>query len=337
MGSVDTGSLRAAPQWGSRTILVWGAAAGGFAAADNLAHLGAQVIWAGGGELPKSQPGELLATLGVHVVVAEQLELARLPQIDLVVFTTDSATPTLPVDQLARAGTPIWAEAELAWQLQSTPSLPKWLLIAGARPTQVTSRLLETAIGTSGVSVVIGGEGGIPLVEAVMHPQPPQVLIAVLEPTQLPYVHSLRPHSGALLAPAATVSPHSPHNSQGKTWDPEPHWGRVFTHVSHSCVYDVADPASEDLVRAADVVEGARAIGVSLQVPEVGMVGVVDDVVVDRAFIDQRFTSAAELCTLTELGAPDSVLLSDVLAAVALARSTGVELALMRQLLLQLG
>ena len=50
--------------------------------------------------------------------------------------------------------------------------------------------------------------------------------------------------------------------------------------------------------RDADVVEGARAIGFTLGMPGVGMLGLVEDILVDRAFIEQRSDSAAELVTV---------------------------------------
>ena len=64
--------------------------------------------------------------------------------------------------------------------------------------------------------------------------------------------------------------------------------GRIYQRVQRACVYNVADPVTEDLVREADVQEGARAIGFTLGTPGVGMMGVVDDVLCDRAFVEER-------------------------------------------------
>jgi UDP-N-acetylmuramoylalanine--D-glutamate ligase len=77
------------------------------------------------------------------------------------------------------------------------------------------------------------------------------------------------------------------------------------------------------------VVEGCRAIGFTLGVPAVSMLGVVDDVLCDRAFVAERRTSAAELGTLDDVRtatggtlAPHAV--ANALAAAALARAHGV-------------
>jgi UDP-N-acetylmuramoylalanine--D-glutamate ligase len=82
------------------------------------------------------------------------------------------------------------------------------------------------------------------------------------------------------------------------------------------------------MVRDADVVQGCRAIGFTLGLPGPSMLGLVDDVLADRAFVEQRKTSAAELATLADLQgdsasvAPHNV--ANALAAAALARAYGV-------------
>ena len=80
--------------------------------------------------------------------------------------------------------------------------------------------------------------------------------------------------------------------------------GRIYERVQRAGVYNVADPETEHLVGDADVVEGARAIGFTLGMPAVGMVGVVEDFLADRAFIEERASTAAELCTIADLASP---------------------------------
>ena len=111
--------------------------------------------------------------------------------------------------------------------------------------------------------------------------------------------------------------------------------GRIYERVQRACVYNVADPLTEELVREADVVEGARAVGFTLGMPSVGMVGVVEDILADRAFIEERESSAAELCTLSDLAAPGTAgpaphTVQNALAAAALARAHGVSQAAVR-------
>jgi len=106
--------------------------------------------------------------------------------------------------------------------------------------------------------------------------------------------------------------------------------GRIYQRVQKACVYNAADPETERLVREADVQPGARAIGFTLGMPPVGMVGVVDGILVDRAFIAERQSSAAELCTVDDLASPAPHVVANALAAAALARAHGVPQAAVR-------
>lgn len=110
----------------------------------------------------------------------------------------------------------------------------------------------------------------------------------------------------------------------------------VYRDTRVACVYNKADDETMRMVEAADVVEGARAIGFDLGVPGPSDLGVVDGILVDRAFLADRRTSALEITTVADLashglGAPHIV--ANILAATALARSFGVPPAAVRDAL----
>ena len=98
----------------------------------------------------------------------------------------------------------------------------------------------------------------------------------------------------------------------------------VYRHAQLAAVYNADDPATEQMVRNADVVEGCRAIGFTLGVPGLSMLGVVDDALVDRAFIADRATSAQELATVADVPNASPANVANALAAAALARAHGV-------------
>jgi UDP-N-acetylmuramoylalanine--D-glutamate ligase len=103
---------------------------------------------------------------------------------------------------------------------------------------------------------------------------------------------------------------------------------KVYDNTKVACVYNKADEATMRMVEDADVEEGARAIGFGLGVPGPSDFGVIEGIVVDRAFLDERHHTALELTTLDELGAAGlgaPHVVANILAASALARSFGVE------------
>jgi UDP-N-acetylmuramoylalanine--D-glutamate ligase len=156
-----------------------------------------------------------------------------------------------------------------------------------------------------------------------MDPEPYDVIAVELSSFQLHWSHSLAPRASVCL----NVAPDHV-DWHGSLEEYAAAKGKVYSNTEVACVYNVDDPVTRRLVEEADVQEGCRAVGFTLGVPGVSELGVVDGVLADRAFVEQRRTSAAELATLEDLrgDAPDVAphLVANALAAAALARAHGV-------------
>lgn len=317
--------------WSGLRVVVAGFGVSGYAAADNLTFLGAQVTALDEQESDKDggadrrERADLLESLGATVRLGAG-STATLPDDTDLVITSPGWSPRAPL--LAQAlgrGVPVWGEVELAWRLRDPHEAggpAPWLAVTGTNGKTTTVQMLEAMLRTAGLRTVAAGNVGKPIVEAVMDPDPYDVLAVELSSFQLHWTHSVRAQSAAVLNVA----------EDHLDWYPGPTGmadyardkGRVYEGVERACVYNVADPVTEQLVRDAEVTEGARAIGFTLGTPAVGMLGVVDDVLADRAFVDDRRTSAAELATLGDLASDAPHFVADALAAAALARSHGV-------------
>ena len=110
---------------------------------------------------------------------------------------------------------------------------------------------------------------------------------------------------------------------------------KVYEHTQKACIYNAEQIETERMVEDADVVEGCRAVAFTTVTPAVSMLGVVEGLLVDRAFIAERKDSAAELASVSDLGpvAPRHMV-ANALAAAALVRAYGVEPAAVRKGLL---
>lgn len=316
----DLDRLGRRDSWEGVRAVVAGFGVSGFAAADTLTHLGASVTALDDSEAgDRLQKAELLEILGATVRLGPG-STAELPDdVDLVV-TSPGWRPDAPL--LARAaarGVPLWGEVELAWRLRDPEHDTPWLAVTGTNGKTTTVQMLEAMLRSAGLRTVACGNVGLPLVEAVMDPGPYDVLAVELSSFQLHYTSSMRAQSAAVLNVAED---HLDWYSSFEDYVSDK--ARIYDGVERACVYNVADPVTERLVREADVTEGARAIGFTLGTPGVGMLGVVDDVLADRAFVDERQSAAAELCTLADLASPAPHFVEDALAAAALARSHGV-------------
>ncbi|MGZ4464209.1 MAG: hypothetical protein ACXVW0_02500 [Nocardioides sp.] len=314
MAGADPAALGRHDSWDGVRAVVAGFGVAGFAAADNLNHLGATVVVL---DEEAAEPGsdraeraELLGVLGVDLRL-DAGATATLPEaVDLLVVSPGWLDDAPVLVQARERGVPVWGEVELAWRLRDPAHTTPWLCVAGEpEATAETVRMLEAVLRTEGLRTVAVGDSGLPLVEVVMDPEPYDVLAIGLTAAQLRHSRSMAARAAAVLGVPA-----------GEADD----LARAYEQVELACVYLTADPATEELVREADVQEGARAIGVTLGMPGVGTLGVVEDLLADRAFIAQRDSSAAELCTLGDLPEQGPEHVTRALVAAALARAHGV-------------
>ncbi len=305
--------------WPQADVVVAGIGVSGFAAADGLLQFGARVtILDDVLDDRTSESGKLLEVLGGSVRLGPGSTATLPDDADLVITTGWPATHPL-LRQAAERGVPIWSEVELAWRLSRPDKIVPWLGITGTNGKTTTTQMLESILAAAGVRTAAVGNIGRPIMEFVLDPEPYDVLAVELSSHQLHWSNSLSLHSAAVL----NVQPDHLewHGSYAAYRDAK---ARIYQRVEASCVYNVADPETERMVEEAEVVEGARAIGFTLGIPAVSMLGVVDDLLVDRAFVEQRRDSALELAKVSDVSpaAPHNV--ANALAAAALARSYGV-------------
>ncbi|WP_243274835.1 UDP-N-acetylmuramoyl-L-alanine--D-glutamate ligase [Streptomyces albus subsp. chlorinus] len=301
-------------------------------AAKVLHRLGARVtaVNGGDGEGPRRQAAELEA-LGITVRLGDDRTLPK--GTDLVV-TTPGFKPASPLFQAAAgAGVPVWGDVELAWRLRGPDSAP-WLAVTGTNGKTTTVQMLAGILRAAGLRTAAVGNIGVSLIDAVLDEEPYaglDVLAVELSSYQLHWAPSLRPHSGAVLNLAPD---HLDWHGSMEAYAADK--GRIYEGNQVACVYNADDrgeggiPRTEDLVREADVVEGARAIGFTLGAPAPSQLGVVEGVLVDRAFVENRRQQAQELAEVLDIDPPAPHNIANALAAAALARAYGVPPAAVR-------
>jgi UDP-N-acetylmuramoylalanine--D-glutamate ligase len=317
--------------WSGVRVVVAGFGVSGYAAADNLLFLGAQVTALDETTSEeKAEKAQLLETLGATVRLEPGATDVLPDGVDLVV-TSPGWRPIAPLlAQAAERGVPVWGEVELAWRLRDPEHQAPWLAVTGTNGKTTTVQMLQSILTAAGLRAAAVGNVGLPIVEAVMDPEPYDVLAVELSSFQLHYTHSMSAESAVVLNVAEdhldwyADEPGAPSGTPSGMDRYAADKARIYERVQRACVYNLADPATEAMVREADVVEGARAVGFTLGTPSSGDVGIVDDLLVDRAFIDDRASSAAELCTLADLASPAPHFVANALAAAALARAHGV-------------
>ena len=326
--TADVDSLGRHDDWSGVRAVVSTFGVSGFAATDNLLHLGARVTALDESPDGKEEKAELLRVLGADVRLGPGSTATLPDEVDLLVVSPGWKPDAPLLAQAAARGIPVWGEVELAWRLRDPEHAAPWIAVTGTNGKTTTVRMLESILRAAGLRTAAVGNIGLPMVEAVMDPTPYDVFAVELSSFQLHYAQSVAAESAVVLNVAEDHLDW--YDGPGGMADYTADKGRIYERVQKACVYNVADPETERLVREADVAEGARAIGFTLGMPAVGMVGVVDDILVDRAFIAERQSSAAELCTVSDLASPAPHVVANALAAAALARAHGVSQAAVR-------
>ncbi|WP_282825560.1 UDP-N-acetylmuramoyl-L-alanine--D-glutamate ligase [Gulosibacter sediminis] len=318
--------------WSGLKVAVFGLGVTGFAVADTLAELGADVLVIAG--KPDDDRERILQVLNVPLVLAPQQDAVPSELVDFapeLVVTSPGYAPHHALLRWAEAqGLPVWGDIELAWRLRDKTGTPsQWLLVTGTNGKTTTTQLTAHMVARGGVRVAPAGNIGIPVLDAVRDPEGFEVLVVEISSYQLHYTHTVSPWSSVVLNIAED------HLDWHGSFDAyRAAKGRAYDRTQQACVYNLGDPETERLVEQADVIDGARAIGFGVDVPAPSNFGVVDGLLVDRAFLDDRRNSALELATLDDLRARNlgaRHLVEDVLAAAALARSYGIEPAAIRE------
>jgi UDP-N-acetylmuramoylalanine--D-glutamate ligase len=310
--------------WSDIAVLVVGLGVSGFAAADALAERGARVTAVSRDVTDAiSERATILEILGVDVRLGPEHVVAP-PSGTQLVVTSPGVPPHDPLMLAAAAdGIPVWGEVELAWRMRAQEGAAPWLTVTGTNGKTTTVGMLASILRAGGLRATGAGNIGTPLLEAVLHPEPYDVLAVELSSFQLHWQRSVSAVASAVL----NVAPDHLdwHGGYAEYLRAK---GRIYDNTHLACIYNVADVQTEHLVMDATVVEGCRAIGFTTGIPAPSMIGVVEDVLADRAFVEQRQRSAAELCTIADLQGdgppPPPHYVSNALAAAALARAYGV-------------
>ena len=320
--------------WSGIKVAVLGLGKTGFSVADTLNELGSKLLVVA--EAADSEVVDILEVLGVESVIDANPAILQKALDEFkpdLLIVSPGASPSSPlVSNAVSAGIAVWTDIDLAWRLRDkfVPN-QEWICITGTNGKTTTTELTEAMFLAAEVKAVACGNIGKPILDCIRDPAMFEVLIVELSSFQLHYLDRIEPFSSAVLNVA---NDHL--DWHGGFANYRAAKGRMYENTKVACVYNLEDSTTEALVEAADVSEGARAIGFGLGTPARSNVGYVEDLLVDRAFLEERAEKALEIASFDDLesfGVLTPHLLSNIAAATALARSYGVPPAACRKAL----
>jgi UDP-N-acetylmuramoylalanine--D-glutamate ligase len=304
--------------WSGLRVVVLGLDATGFAVVDTLVELGAEVL----ALAPEAQDDvvRIAEVIGATVLVSSD-EQARVAAAlghgaDLAVVSPEIAGDDVVAVALVEAGVAVWSDVDFAWRVRDkTDVVAQWVLVVGETDGPRIADLATRILVADGHMARHVGLERAPLLDALRDPEPYTTLVITAGTAGLRWWQR---YPEALRRPFLTVS-----LGDGAE-DPS---GTRFDATANACVYRRSVGPTEEMVKDADVLEGARAIGVGLDSPGMSDLGLVEGILCDRAFLEDRAHQALEISTTEELqeagwAIPDD--LPAVLAAIAIARSFDV-------------
>ena len=321
--------------WAGLRVVVTGIGVSGFAAADTLIELGARVVVVDAATSDTARAhADTLKIVGAADVLLGPDAVTHIPRIDGELPELIVTSPGWRPDQAllaaaARAHIPVWGDVELAWRvrIREGRKTADWLAITGTNGKTTTVGLTESMLRAAGLKAIAVGNVGTPILDALRDPVEYDVFAVELSSFQLHWAESVSPVASVCLNVAEDhVDWHGSYDSYLADK------AKVYERTQKACIYNAEQVETERMVENADVVEGCRAVGFTTVTPAVSMLGVVEGLLVDRAFIEERRNSAAELASMADLGplAPRHMV-ANALAAAGLVRAYGVDAKAVRQ------
>jgi UDP-N-acetylmuramoylalanine--D-glutamate ligase len=284
-------------QFANQRFLILGAGVTGLAVADSLKSRGSLVTIADDTSLEAIKP--------------ESIDLA---DFDAVVISPGWRQDHPLVVKVLASNLQLVNEIDLAWQIRTEVSPgQKWLALTGTNGKTTTVEMVAKILQTAGLKAVACGNVGDTVIAAVDRKNPYDYLVLELSSFQLHWAEQAQFVSAAILNIA----------------DDHLDWHGTFDAYADA-KFSILDRAELAVLNADDAKVVTRAnrfsgrkVFFSLDTPAPGEVGVVEELLVDRAFVSDPM-EAAMICELKDITPTVPHNVSNALAAAALARTVGV-------------
>jgi UDP-N-acetylmuramoylalanine--D-glutamate ligase len=205
-------------------------------------------------------------------------------------------------------------EIDLAWLIRAEVAPgQKWLALTGTNGKTTTVEMTAKILQTAGLKAVACGNVGDTVIEAVDRPEPYEYLVLELSSFQLHWAKQAEFVSSAILNIA------DDHLDWHGTFDA--YADAKFSILDRSAVAVLNADDGEVVKRSNRFTD--RKVFFSLDTPAPGEIGVVEDLLVDRAFVSDP-QQASMICELSDIKPTVPHNVSNALAAAALARSIDI-------------
>lgn len=218
------------------------------------------------------------------------------------------------VAKVLASNLPILNEIDLAWQIRTEVSPhQKWIALTGTNGKTTTVEMVAKILQTAGLKAVACGNVGDTVIEAVDRKDSYDYLILELSSFQLHWIKAANFVSAAILNIA------DDHLDWHGTFDA---YAAAKFSILDRAEIAVLNADDQEVVLRSNQFTGQK-VFFSLESPAPGEIGVVEELLVDRAFVADP-QEAAMICELKDITPTVPHNVSNALAAAALARTVNV-------------
>ena len=285
-----------------KKILILGAGVTGLAVARSLAKRGAQISLAD--DVVSEVAGFIVAPTNLYSAV----------NFDSLVVSPGWKSDHQLILEAENSGVQLLNEVDLAWQLRAelVPS-QRWIALTGTNGKTTTVEMVAAMLRAGGISAIACGNVGTTVIESVESAEKFEVLVLELSSFQLHWIREARFEAASILNIAQD----------------HVDWHGGFSEYAQAKMA-ILDRASTGILNGDDpeVVSRSnnwqgRKVFFSLDTPGPGELGVVEELLIDRAFVSdpQEAAMIAEIIDVIPT-VPHNV--SNALAAAGLARAMGI-------------
>jgi UDP-N-acetylmuramoylalanine--D-glutamate ligase len=284
------------------SVLILGAGVTGIAVARSLSAKGASILFA---------DDQVETVEGFKVSKSDQIQVDGL---SLIVISPGWKESHPLIVKAQAAGIRLVNEIDLAWSFRAelVPG-QKWIALTGTNGKTTTVEMAAAMLRAGGVSAIACGNVGTTVIESVESPEKYDVLVLELSSFQL---HWLREAS---FVAAAILNIAEDHLDWHGTFT---EYARVKGSILDRTSTGIFNSADLEVVNQAAHWQG-RKVFFSLDTPAPGEIGVVEELLVDRAFVSDP-QEAAMLAEIVDVKPTVRHNVANALAAAGLVRALGV-------------
>ena len=290
------------PSFDGQRILILGAGVTGNAVARSLIKRGAVV----------SITDENPAAKSEHTVIDAKSVVIK--DFDSVVVSPGWRQAHPLIAGAMKAGLPLLNEVDLAWQIKSEIApAQKWLALTGTNGKTTTVEMVAAMLKRGGLTAAACGNVGETVIEVVDRSDAYEVLVLELSSFQLHWSKQAQFVASAILNIA------NDHIDWHGSFD---EYAKAKLSILDRASTAVLNADDGEIVKRTSHWQG-RKVFYSLDTPAPGEIGLVEELLVDRAFV-QDAQEASMFAELVEVKPTIPHNVSNTLAAAALARTVGV-------------